>query len=896
MPDLFTRLRSALADRYAIEGKLGEGGMATVYLAEDLKHHRKVALKVLEPELAATVGAERFVREIELAAHLQHPNILPLLDSGESGGFFFYVMPYVEGESLRDRLERGGALPIPDAVRILMEVADALSHAHAHGVVHRDIKPDNVLLSGRHALVVDFGVAKAVSGVTGQGVRTATGISLGTPAYMAPEQAIAGAEQDHRVDIYALGVLGYELLAGRGPFMASTAQELLAAKVTGEPEPVETYRPEVSAELSQVVMTCLAKQPAARWQTAEEVRAQLEPLATPSGGTAPAAARKRRARRVGWSRLIPWAAGVVAVAGVALAAVLRLEPKPLTMTLSDITQVTSEKGLELQPAISPDGREVAYVATQGAFAAARLVIRGTSNVAGGGEVRVTDTAFSSREQVLPRWTPDGEFVRFGGCRSGASCGWYRIGRMGGAVEPVELPPRMIQTGTQVWAWSPDGSRVAFVAMDTIYTSSPADTSPHRIVVHTANYEQLHSLAWSPDGRWIAYVNGTSHVQFLAKGAGSIWIVSAAGGEAREVTPSYNGWSPAWLDARRLLFVSDRDGPPAAYVIEIGSQGARGKPGAIAGVSDPQTLSYSIAAKKLAWSKFPRSMNLRSYPMDGARPVSLRDGQPVTTGNREIASCDVSRDGRWIAFDDTRRGRSNIYKMAATGGDAVALSHASWDEWAPRWSPDGTEIAYFATESGPGSGSIWTVPASGGRPTALTSSRENNTFPRWSPDGLRIAVATWMASLRRATVSLLSRDTVSGPWREPAKLTDIWQCGEWTPDGRALMCQAPGSRPLSLVSTQTGRILRDDVGATSRLKVIGTHRFAHDGRTLYAAGQHQDGRYGIWAIPVAGGPARQIVAYEDLALWASAAFCVGPDRIFLPVSEPESDIWVASLHW
>src|SRR6059058_2973573 len=219
--------------------------MATVYLAEDPKHHRRVAVKVLRPELAATLGAERFTREIDTAAQFQHPHILPLLDSGEAGGFLYYVMPYVEGESLRDRLAHQGELPIHDVVKILTEIADALAYAHAHGVVHRDIKPDNVLLSGRHALVMDFGVAKALSEATGRQQLTTAGIALGTPAYMAPEQAAADPHLDHRVDIYALGVLAYELLTGRPPFIGLTPQEVLAAQVTQAPDPVQHHRPGV---------------------------------------------------------------------------------------------------------------------------------------------------------------------------------------------------------------------------------------------------------------------------------------------------------------------------------------------------------------------------------------------------------------------------------------------------------------------------------------------------------------------------------------------------------------------------------------------------------------------------------------------------------------------------
>jgi len=194
--------------------------MATVYLALDVRHKRKVALKVMRPELAATLGSERFLREVHTAAGLQHPHILPLHDSGEADGFLYFVMPYIEGESLRTRLTREGELPVGDAVRLLRDVVDALSHAHARDVVHRDIKPDNVLLSGRHAMVTDFGVAKAVSDSTGAQTLTTAGVALGTPTYMSPEQAAADPMVDHRADIYAVGILGYELLTGRPPFTA----------------------------------------------------------------------------------------------------------------------------------------------------------------------------------------------------------------------------------------------------------------------------------------------------------------------------------------------------------------------------------------------------------------------------------------------------------------------------------------------------------------------------------------------------------------------------------------------------------------------------------------------------------------------------------------------------
>src|SRR5205809_634720 len=261
----FDRVAAALADRYRLIRELGSGGMATVYLAEDMRHRRQVAVKVLRPELAATLGADRFTREIETVAQFQHPHILPLLDSGQADGFFYYVMPSVEGESLRDRLARHGELPIHDAVKILVEVVDALAHAHAHGLVHRDIKPDNVLLSGRHALVTDFGVAKAVSEATGRNQLTTAGVALGTPAYMAPEQAAADPHIDHRADIYAVGVLAYELLSGRVPFNGPTAQSVLAAHVTQAPELLSKHRASVPPALEQLIMKCLAKKPADRW-------------------------------------------------------------------------------------------------------------------------------------------------------------------------------------------------------------------------------------------------------------------------------------------------------------------------------------------------------------------------------------------------------------------------------------------------------------------------------------------------------------------------------------------------------------------------------------------------------------------------------------------------------
>lgn len=346
------RLRKAFEGRYEIDREVGSGGMATVYLAKDLKHERRVAIKVLRPELAAALGPDRFPREIRIVAQLQHPHVLPLHDSGETEGFLYYVMPFVDGESLRVKLDREGQLPIHDAVRILREVADALAYAHAQGVMHRDIKPDNVMISGRHALVMDFGVAKAVSSAGGEKLTT-VGVAVGTPTYMSPEQAMGQENVDQRSDIYALGVLGYELLAGSPPFTGPTAQAVLSAHVLETPPDVTELRPAVVPGLADLVMRCLEKNPADRPQTADEILRQLEALATPSsGGVTPTdtrpvrvtSARRRPERR----RLLigSAAAAAIALAGVGGYAVMAGDdvPGPERMAVLPLVDVSGQDG------------------------------------------------------------------------------------------------------------------------------------------------------------------------------------------------------------------------------------------------------------------------------------------------------------------------------------------------------------------------------------------------------------------------------------------------------------------------------------------------------------------------------------------------------------------------
>jgi serine/threonine protein kinase len=350
-PSLEQQLQAALGDAYVLERELGGGGMSRVFLAHESALGRRVVIKVLLPELAAGVSVERFRREIQLAAQLQHPHIVPLLSAGESEGLPYFIMPFVTGESLRARLTREGELPIAETVRILRDVVSALAYAHARGVVHRDIKPDNVLISSGVAVVTDFGVAKAVSVSAGSptaGGLTSLGVALGTPAYMAPEQATASPHMDHRADIYAFGAMAYEMLTGTPPFSGRSPQAVLAAHVVEEPPPIELRRPGVPPMLANLVRESLAKRPADRPQSAADVMNSLDSIATPTGGTVPTTAvlsvNQKELRR---SRRWPLVGAFGALALLGLGAALWLGRAPRTAVSP--TPVTEEQGTATPP-------------------------------------------------------------------------------------------------------------------------------------------------------------------------------------------------------------------------------------------------------------------------------------------------------------------------------------------------------------------------------------------------------------------------------------------------------------------------------------------------------------------------------------------------------------------
>jgi eukaryotic-like serine/threonine-protein kinase len=440
-------LKAALADRYTIERELGAGGMATVFLAEDVKHHRQVAIKVLRPELAAVIGAERFLAEIRTTANLQHPHILPLHDSGNVDGTLFYVMPFIEGVSLRDRLNREHQLPIEDAVRIASEVADALQYAHEHGIIHRDVKPENILLQGGHALVADFGIALAASKA---GTRmTETGMSLGTPQYMSPEQAMGERELDARSDVYALGCVTFEMLTGEPPFTGPTAQAIVAKVMTTEPPDVTSLRKTVPPAVAEAVHAAMQKLPADRFasarQFAEALRGHVTIVTPRSAARHRAAAMAAPARGNRFTDPLFLAAVLVAVGALGWIALRRAPARgeqPVTFVASSHGAPQPVYTVTWPAAISPDGRSLVYAGAVG-NGSYQLFLRRVDGL----EARALPGTAGATQPVF---SPDGKSIAF---ESGDGK-LERLALDGGM--PVALAPYTAQDGA---AWSPGGEIV-----------------------------------------------------------------------------------------------------------------------------------------------------------------------------------------------------------------------------------------------------------------------------------------------------------------------------------------------------------------------------------------------------------------------------------------------------
>jgi tRNA A-37 threonylcarbamoyl transferase component Bud32 len=562
-PPLVTRLVNALAGRYEIESELAHGGMATVYLARDVRHDRRVAIKVLREVLAAAVGAERFLEEIRVTASLQHPSIVPLFDSGSAEGLVWYVMPFVEGETLRSRLAREGRLPVETALQLAREMADALEYAHRHGVVHRDVKPENVLLQSGHALVADFGIALALEHAGGERL-TRTGITLGTPQYMAPEQASGERAVDARTDVYALGAVLHEMIAGEAPFAAESKKAVLMRVIREPVVALSTRRSDVPSFLDAAVWRALAKQPDDRFPSAAAFAEALTPPLHGDTKSDPGAPKRMVSARAamyataamvaiglvgGWmlarsSLLERWASAASGAVSATLDA--GAAPVPVTtenMSLSVVdragrTQRTIAASRPWTPRFSPDGRLVAY----GAFGTGRSTSDlWVTTLAGRTTRRLTDDENDSND---PQWSADGATVAYSVSAPGGKDLMMRKIRGG---EPSVLAAR---EGTQFASdWLRDGSAL-LVTEETGHNGrdiliQPVDGSTAWPYAATAADETAARV--SPDGRWVAYTSDEL-------GRAEVYLDSYPRPRQRISISSSGGVHPVWRrDGRELYY-------------------------------------------------------------------------------------------------------------------------------------------------------------------------------------------------------------------------------------------------------------------------------------------------------------------------------------------------------
>ena len=854
-----------LADRYRIERELGQGGMATVYLARDLRHERQVAIKVLRPDLAAVIGAERFLREIKTIAHLQHPHILGLIDSGEIGGTAYYVMPFVEGESLRDRLRREKQLPVADAVRIASEIAAALGYAHRHGVIHRDIKPENILLHDGAALVADFGIALAISTAGGSRM-TETGMSLGTPHYMSPEQAMGEREITARSDVYALGVVTYEMLVGEPPFTGPTAQAVIAKVLTDEPRPPSGQRKTVPPAIEAAVLTALAKLPADRFGSAAEFAAALTAQGPPPRPSRASAGPSRLA-------LAAVALGTLVLgAGIgALAAARRSDAKP---SFGTAFKVTYEPSMEVHPAISPDGRFLAYAG--GNPLHTRVYVR---QVSGGRPTLLTSD--SAAVEVSPSWSPDGTRILFANQH-----GLFSVSASGGTPRQ-EAPARA--AGPIIWSqWSPDGRTSAYVVADSVFVK-PAGAAPRFLATSTS----VTGCRWSPDATRLVCAAGNAYFTMVSSLFGNLapsWIelVDVRSGARVTLTDSAGtNHSPAWSpDGRFIYFVSDRDGPTDIYRLPAGA--GRTTPERLTVGLGAQSLSLSADGRRLAYNVYRTVGNIWSVPF-GPRPMSLRDAVQVTRGNQSAENPSVSADGKLVYYDSDLSGTSQLYRVPAAGGEQERLTTDNHQDFSPTPSPDGHTLAFHSTRTG--SREVFLLSLDDGTLTRLTSTRDQEVLPRWSPDGRALA---W--GLIGGTGGIrLARRGPDGAFGTPTERLGWGIAPSFSPDGRWLVFgSAPvGARRLFVMPVDSGtpRSPVDSGGAPP--PDVTFPRFSSDGREILFGGWDATGMPGIWSVPwPAGGRPELVLRFDDPVRQPYRPYwTLSRERLFVLLQESESDVWV-----
>jgi serine/threonine-protein kinase len=886
MPEVPADLADAVRDRYLLERELGRGGMATVYLAEDLKHHRRVALKVLHANLAGILGRDRFLREIATVAGLHHPHIMPLYDSGSAGGFLYYVMPLAEGESLGDRLDREVQLPIEDALRIAAEVADALSYAHRHGIVHRDIKPANILLESGHAVVADFGIARAIDAAGGDRL-TETGLALGTPTYMSPEQAAGGRDLDGRSDLYSLGCVLYEMLAGEPPFTGPTAASVAQQQVLAEPPSVTQLRPAVPVEVAAAVGQTLAKLPADRWRDAEEFRIRLEALGKHTGSVAaptvllagaPASSSRRR-------RWIVLSGGVATIALLALVASRLTRRGPPEVQIGRRTQVTLAPGLEVHPALSPNGELLAYTAGLDS----RLFVR---QVEGGSPIPVARDL--PGVQGWPHWSPDGKQLAFASSR-----GIETVPALGGIPRLlVPAPPSAVTRGTILIGgpWSPDGREVAFVREDTLFAVLAAGGAPR--VIATA--PRLHSCAWSPNGRRIACVSGNFESVTLGPKLGNlaqsaILIFSAGGGQPlRLIDDGFDNASPAWLPDGTLLYVSNREGGRDIYAVRLNGQGrTTGPPYRITTGLNALTITIPANGSRIGYAAFEETSNIWWMPVPAGAPAgvpgSIDKAKQVTTGSQVIEWFEISRDGRKLLFDSDRSGNSDLYRMALdSAAEPEQLTRDSINEFYPRLSPDGREIAFHTFLQG--RRQAYLIPSVGGASQLVARTEDDDRSPAWTPDGRALLILTNYGTPGAET--RIIRRTAGGTWSRPARWRKPACMATWSPDGSIAACaELSGRLLLTNLQGDSLRVLAD----SGLIPDLGQFpQWSSDGRTVYYLGMDSVGT-SVYAVPASGGTPRLALRFDDPARpWHRYGFQVFHDRFYFTIGERQSHIWVGEI--
>ena len=662
-------LQRALGEHYKVERELGAGGMATVYLAHDPKHDRKVAIKVLRPELAAIVGGERFLKEIRTTANLQHPHILPLHDSGDANGLIYYVMPFVEGESLRQRLQREKQLPIDEALRITREIAGALDYAHRHGVVHRDIKPENILLHDGQALVADFGIALAFSRTDGGTRMTETGMSLGTPNYMSPEQAMGEKEITPRSDVYALACVLYEMLVGEPPFTGPTPQAVFARVLTDEPRAMTLQRRTIPPHVEQAVLTALAKLPADRFGSAAQFSDALTTHATGARQTW----NVTRSAHVSLSNrgtlitaavagLVLMSVGAVASWLVRPAAAV-VEPARFSIRIGPGHRLT---GTPLRyPSISPDGKSIAYVGESSR--GDQIYVRSLTSL------EATPLA-GSEGATSPLFAADGKQIRF----ISATADPRTISVTGGSAVKSDF-----NVGTMVENWNGRrftidsvGALVEIVGDATRMIAKPDRTAGEVGLFAAGSIDDAHLLV----------------VAVTQAGSGSIWSVKIRNGErtlvskAPAVMAGYSDGYVAWMQPNNQLVGAAWDGKnPVGSNIQVLA------PSVYRGAGAPAQVSFSRSGSLV----YEPSQNADLVRVDRSGKAEIIGDQP-----RRWHSPHVSPDGSRIVADITDDGR-DVWLLHLPDKTLTRVTFDN-DGHDPSWLPDGRNVIYAsARQSGIG---------------------------------------------------------------------------------------------------------------------------------------------------------------------------------------------------